>query len=456
MQPKRFTVRLLTLLFSVLFIASFSHSAGQLARAQGTLAATFGAVVGGDQPAPTQMPITATPVAAATDVPNATPTPAPTTAPAAQPAIPPQPSLHSDQMGIQVYANLEVDRWWGIVDRAQFMGFKWIKFQVSWKELEPVTKGEYSPTMTVLRDNMIYAGRRGFKMMLSIVNAPDWARPAEARGQQDGPPANPQDYADFVGAVLDQFGTQYISAVELWNEPNLQREWTGQPISAASYRRYFDVAYNAIRARSGSIVVLTAGLAPTGAGAASVDDRQYLRDLYKTGLPLNDPNFAIGVHPYGWANAPDARCCAEQKQGWDDQPYFFFLDNILTYRQIMVENNHAGGKLWGTEFGWSTFDGLHYKSHIDGPPAVPTGDPWMNRITEQQQAEYVVRAFELAQTGDLAAYMGPMMLWNMNFASLPEFVKADQPSRPESGYSVLDSDWGTRLVYRYLEAAPKN
>jgi hypothetical protein len=416
--------------------------------AQGTLSVTLGPVIGGDLASPTPA-ATATPIT----LPTATAILEPTTPPEA--TMPPLPPLRSDLMGIQVYAAVEVDRWWGLVDRAQFMGFKWIKFQVSWKEIEPETKGQFAPKFNVLKDHLFYAGQRGFKMLLSVVNAPDWARPADARGKLDGPPANPQDYADFIAALLDGWDRSYIHAIELWNEPNLAREWTGAPMTPASYRQYFNVAYNTIRARSTDIVIITAGLAPTGDSAVSVDDRRWLQGLYATGLPLNDPNLVIGIHPYPWANTPDARCCPAQKQGWDDQRYFFFLDTIYDYRQIMVANNHANGKLWATEFGWSTYDGLHVGSHIDGPPAMPAADPWMNRITERQQAEYTIRAFELAQTGDLAAFMGPMVLWNMNFATLADFVRPDQPSRPEAGFSVLDNDWHTRQVYLYLQAAPK-
>jgi len=382
----------------------------------------------------------------------------PTFTPSPPAPTPTLPTLHSAMMGIQIHPILEISAWWAMVDRAQFMGFKWIKVQVNWAEME-TEPGVYSQAFSVVRDNLFYAGQRGFNILISVVNAPDWARPAAARGQQNGAPSDPQTYANFLNAIFNAWGTQYIQAVEVWNEPNLRREWTGHPATAAAYKPYFDAAYNAIRAHSGEIVVITAGLAPAGDTAdGSVDDRRWLRELYAAGLPVNDPNFAIGIHPYGWANAPDARCCANPSQGWDNQRFFFFLDTIADYRQIMVENNHANGKLWATEFGWATFDGLRYKDHLSGPPAIPPSDPalgWMNRLTEIQQATYVIRAFELAQTGDLAGFMGPLFLWNMNFASLTGYINENTPSLPEAGFSVLNSDWGTRPLYDALQFAPK-
>lgn len=447
-------------LMAVIESGGSDHSKWSAQQATSTIiVATYGPVVG-----PTILASPTAPVATVTPQPQITLTPTnsipttPTIPPTAtNTPLPPLPTLHGDMMGVQAYANVEEQRWWYVVDRAQFMGVRWLKFQVSWKEIEP-TKGQFSPQFTALKTNLIYAGRRGFKMAISIANAPDWARPAQARGQADGPPANPQDLADFVGMLLDQFGTQYLNAVEIWNEPNVVNQWTGVPLTAASYKTYFDAAYKAIRARTASITVLTAGPAPAGNTNGSVDDRQWLQALYTAGLPVADPNFAIGIHPYGWANLPDAHCCASPSKGWDNQPAFFFLDTINDYRAIMVKNNHAQGKLWATEFGWATFKGLHFKDHLKGPPAIPQSDPglgWLNILNEDQQAQYTVRAYELAQTGNLAAFMGPMFLWNMNFATLPGYIDDQKPALPEAAWSVLDSDLNPRPIYYLLQAAPK-
>jgi hypothetical protein len=125
----------------------------------------------------------------------------------------------------------------------------------------------------------------------------------------------------------------------------------------------------------------------------------------------------------------------------------------------MTQNNHAQGQIWVTEFGWATFQGLHAGSHVNGPAALPPADPglsWMNVLTQDQQATYTVRAFQIAQNGDLAAYVGPLFLWNLNFATLPGYVDSVKPSLPEAGFSVLDQDWNTRPIYNLIQAAPKS
>ena len=433
---RRVSAIALVLLFSLLGLALLTLITGPanaLEPLQASPTPSFGAVIGGGAPTATAVPTS-----------NATPTPLP--------------KLRRDVMGIQTYANLQENLWFGIVDRADYMGLKWIKIQVSWKELEPTAKGQFSPLMFVLKQNTIYAGRRGFKILLSIAKAPDWARPSNARGQFDGPPANPQDLSDIITVVLDQFGTDYVSAFEIWNEPNTVAEWTGVPLDGATYMKYFNAGLKAVRAKSPTMPVISAGPAPAADTAGSVDDRHWIQQLYAAGLSKSDPTVAVGVHPYGWANAPDARCCASPSKGWDDHPTFFFLDTINDYHAIMVKNGHAQGKLWATEFGWATFRGLHFKDHVNGPAAVPPPQPelgWMNILSEDQQADYVVRAFELAQTGELATFMGPMFLWNLNFGTLPGYINEDKPSLPEAGYSVLDNDWNTRQVYLRIQAAPK-
>jgi hypothetical protein len=203
---------------------------------------------------------------------------------------------------------------------------------------------------------------------------------------------------------------EYIDAIEIWNEPNLIREWQGTlPFSGAGYMRLFTPAYNAIRAYSPTMPIITAGLAPTGNTDGSIDDRTYLRQMYAAGLG-NYSDVAIGIHPYGWGNAPDAACCGTR--GWDNDPHFFFADTVREYREIMTANGHGNTRMWITEIGWATWDGF--------PGEPPVGSEWMRFNDKWAQANYTMRAFEIVQSTDL---MGPMFLWNLNFAILAGMVE---------------------------------
>ncbi len=167
--------------------------------------------------------------------------------------------------------------------------------------------------------------------------------------------------------------------------------------------------------------VVTAGLAPTGTSDTSLDDRTYLQQMYDNGLG-NYPDVVVGVHPFSWGNPPDARCCnAVDGQGWDDDPHFFFSHTLEDYRNIMVANGHANSQLWVTEFGWATWDKL---------PGDPP-QPWMSYNDQWSQANDTLRAFQIGQSTD---YIGPMILWNMNFGWLPTLVE----NRDErAAYSLL-------------------
>ena len=44
------------------------------------------------------------------------------------------------------------------------------------------------------------------------------------------PPDLPDDYVDFVSAVVARYGSAGIPVIEIWNEPNLSREWGGATI----------------------------------------------------------------------------------------------------------------------------------------------------------------------------------------------------------------------------------
>ncbi|MBN1678952.1 MAG: cellulase family glycosylhydrolase, partial [Anaerolineae bacterium] len=338
------------------------------------------------------------------------------------------------------------------LQHAKQLGVQWVKLQFAWNLLEPAP-GEFGDAVYRFRLFVQRADREGFKVMVSLAKAPGWARSSQ---EEDGPSADPQALASLISRLLgeirvDLWGFSYIDAIEVWNEPNLRREWNGNPLTGADYMRYFDAAYNAIRTAEGgaNIVVVTAGLAPTGIndGVNATDDRVYLRQMYQAGL--SNPgyqNIAIGVHPYSAWNPPDARCCTNSGQGYDDHPTFFFMDNLEDYHNIMLEFGDTTRQMWATEFGWATYDGL-YRS--DGQPAVaPDSVPYFNYINQEQQANYIVRAFEIGRD---TPYIGVMVLWNLNFAS--DYYVDNQD--PRAGYSLLGTGPNPlRFAYTVLQHVP--
>ncbi len=308
-------------------------------------------------------------------------------------------AFKSDQMGIQLDWNVEDSGWQNVMAASKSLNVGWIKLQASWKSLEP-SRGTLGGEFIKLQAHINEARKNGYRVMLSIAKAPDWARSSR---QEDGPPDDPNDLAQFITLLLAQIGPN-INAIEIWNEPNLKREWAGSlPFSGEGYMLLFKPAYTAVRSYSPSIIVISAGLAPSSDTAVSLDDREYLRQMYRAGLANFDVR--VGVHPFGWGNPPDVRCCNKvDGQGWDDQPQFFFLDTLLAYRQIMLQFGHRNAKLWSTEFGWGTWDGF-----VGAPP-----EAWMSYNTTTKQADYNLKAFQIGQA---LGFVDNMFLWNLNFAN---------------------------------------
>ncbi|MBK8135672.1 MAG: protein kinase [Chloroflexi bacterium] len=337
-------------------------------------------------------------------------------------------SLRPAMMGIQANWYVSPDQWQQVLDYAGPVGVGWIKLQADWGVLEP-SPGQLGENFGLFASAIRDAKSRGYRVLVSVAKAPTWARTGSTG--LDGPPDDPADLAAFLTAMLDEVGGQ-IDAIEVWNEPNVRREWDTQALefNGAGYMQLFAAAYDAIRAFPRPITVITAGLAPTATGSHSINDRAYLRQMYRAGLE-DFKDISVGVHPYSWSNAPEERCCDPSGAGWDDQRQFFMLDTLASYRAIMREYNHTFRKLWATEFGWATWQDL--------PATAP--ESWMTHLTADQQADYILDAFRIAQGLD---FMGPMFLWNLNFAN----TQTVQANTEYVGYSLLYSVSETTVVER--------
>lgn len=416
--------------------------------------ATFGSVIGPNYtPPPSLTPWPSTELPAGTLPPVVTP----------GPSLTPGPTLRADLMGIQMHGFLTDAEFSAMLDQAELLGVKWIKVQIDWALHEPAP-GQFSQEYEAKVLNVQRASIRGFKTLLSFAKAPDWARPEAVRGQEDGPPANPQDLADFVARFVRDTKPEFVDAIEVWNEPNLISEWRGQPLSGAVYMAYFRAAYDAIQAEQRAqpsalrpghrIVVITGGPAPaiTSSDGSTTDDRVWIGQLYDGGLAGYGPDVAIGAHPYGWANPPGALCCsaASGVTGWFEHPSFYFRETLNAYRQTMLQKGDSARKIWVTEFGWASYDGLMRSDGVPGVPGMGLG--WQALIDQQQQAQYVLEAFRIAQQPPYYEYLGPMILWNLNFAMVPDLI---DNGRSEPGFSLLDGAGNRRPVFNALVQAPK-
>ena len=363
-------------------------------------------------------------IAASTPVP-ARPSPEPS--PSGPTPLPPP--VPKPGYGIQVHLfagdMVETLRW------AQGLGVGWVKQQVTWHTIEHGPDDfEWEPL-----DRAVDAcDGFGFNLLLSVVHAPDWTRVSEL---ETGPPA---DYAEF-GRFMGQLAARYrgrVAAYELWNEPNLAREWRGDTLDPARFVALVAEGAQAVRAADPDALVISGAPAVTGIndGIVAIDDRVFLRGMFEAGVAQWVDG--IGAHPYGFANPPDERWDdpAHVATGHNDHPSFFFRDTLEDYHAIMLAYGDTDHLIWVTEFGWPSTEGM---GSMD-----TAGWEYARQVSQAQQAEYVVRAFRM---GDERPWVGPMFLWNLNLATIWG------PDDPVSAYSLLQPDRSYRPAYIALRLA---
>ncbi len=400
----------------------------------GPTATWIGPVLG----VPTPSPLPTVPVTAAPPT-EVVPTQVPPVESPPGPSPTPLPALRADFMGIQIHPGIEREMLVDLLNMVKFdLRMRWIKYQVDWSQLQE-PDGSYNINFQRLEDYIQAAHNEDFEVFISVVNAPMWARPAGSEGP-NGPPADYSLYANFVAYLAEHFVNR-VDAIEIWNEPNLSIDWTGAPISGAEYMRLLRLSYEAIKAVNPNMIVVSAGLGPTGGSMApdgsivAMDDREFLRQMYDAGLASYSD--AVGVHPYGWGNPPLSRCCDPfPDRGWDEHPSFFFLNTIEDYRAIMEQYGDGAKPIWITEFGWPTYEGF----------GVPAPEPFFDYVSEWDQANYIMEAFAWGQS---QPYIQRMFLWNLNFAIF------QGPNGQQAGYAILRPDGTPRPAYQLLRESPR-
>lgn len=314
---------------------------------------------------------------------------------------------------------------------AQGLGVGWVKQQVQWHTIEHGPDDFDWETLDRVVDG---ADAFGFKVLLSVTHAPDWTRPVE---EESGPPSDYEQFGRFMKRLARRYEGR-VAAYELWNEPNLAREWRGDKLDPARFAALVAEGAAGVRAGDPAAVVISGGPAVTGIddGMTAINDRVFLRGILEAGIALHVD--AIGAHPYGYGNPPEEsyRDDSHEATSHNDHPTFFFRDTLEDYRGIMLKQGAGGHQIWVTEFGWPSPEGM---GGMD-----LSGWEYGREVSEADQAEYIVRAYHM---GDERPWVGPMFLWNLNLAVI---WGSDNSF---SAYSLLRPDGSYRPAYVALRLA---
>lgn len=304
-------------------------------------------------------------------------------------------------------------------------GFNWMTEQIEWDAVE-TSPGEYDFSQL---DNIVAAGNSaGLNIMLSFEHAPVFYR-TDASGLM---PADPSTYGAFLAAVASRYAGQ-VQAYELWNEENLDRETGTGNVDPSTYLPLLESGYTSIKAADPNALVLLGAPSPTtnNVPGSVMDDLSYLQNLYAiNGGEVAGYFDALSAHPSGFSNPPDctpATPFCSLSGAWNTDDSFFALTRVSEYRDIMVQNGDAAKQIWLTEFGYCS------------NPTPPPGYEYCKYVTEDQQAQFLQQAFQMARN---TSYIGAMFQWNLNFQlSVPQddekwgfgIVRADYTGRPAYG-----------------------
>lgn len=361
------------------------------------------------------------------------PTETPISSPAVNQRVPsPAPAIH-----MSLWWNEEIAQ--RDLDLAQGLGFHWIKQAFSWRDIETNQKGQFDwwRTDRIVRN----AQERDLNLIVRLDRQPFWS---QADGGvlplENSPPANYQDFGDFCGALAQRYKGQ-IQAYQVWNEPNLAREWGGRPPDPEQYVQLLATCYQAIKQADPNALVISAGMAPTGTGLPeAIPDDEFIARMYDAGgasyfdlLGLNAPGYKAPPE-----TSPE-EAASNSKYGGHRWNAFRHVEDI---RALMIEHGDGSKQIAILEMGWTT------------DPVNPAYS-WF-RVTEEEQADYLQRAYWWAHDhwqpwiGIMTTIYIADPYWTPDYEqywwaiTLPNWP--DTQVRP--AYNALKQlpDWGAELV----------
>jgi hypothetical protein len=197
---------------------------------------------------------------------------------------------------------------------------------VTWADLEKA-KGQWD--FSRLDRIIAKASEHKINILYTLGVTPEWAasRPDEKSGYysinrgSSSEPKNINDWINYISVVAKRYKGK-IKYYEIWNEPNLEKFYSGSKEGLVELTK-------AARATLKSIDPTIEVLTPACTGD---DGTQYLNDYFKLGGAKYID--VVTYHFYTWG-APESS-----------------IESIREVRKVMMENGLGNKPLWNTETGW--------------------------------------------------------------------------------------------------------
>lgn len=284
---------------------------------------------------------------------------------------------------------------YGFADQMRSARMTWAKQQIRWNRGDPAS----------IAQGAIDAARaNGFKIMLSIVGNKDQFGGNSAQYYQD--------FANFLGGVA-ALGPD---AIEVWNEPNIDREWPNGQVSGANYTSMLSAAYASIKRANANVIVISAAPSPTGffggqCQAGGCDDNIFITQMRNAGAA----NFmdCVGVH-YNEGILPPTATSGDPRG--NSSHYTRYFPAMVS----LYGNTFPTKPLCFTELGYLSSEGY-------GP--LPGGFAWAVDTSVQEQAQWLADAVRLSRQGGRVRML---IVWNVDFRAYGE--------DPQGGYAIVRPD----------------
>jgi hypothetical protein len=295
----------------------------------------------------------------------------------------------------------------GLMRRA---GMTWVKQQVTYNAGDNGSK--VGGIVSVAHSN-------GFKILLSI------------KGDKTALGASFDGYIAGYSGFLGQAAAAGADAIEIWNEPNIDREWPNGQVNGATYTKMLASGFNAIKSSNANTIVVSAAPAPTGffgtAGctAAGCNDDTFMTQMAQAGAASYLD--CVGLH-YNEGIVPPTQNSGDPRDAYPTRYFGSMLARGF---------NPFGGKpVCFTELGYLSPEGY-------GP--LPSGFAWAQNTTAAQAASWLAGA---ATASAQSGHVRLMIVFNVDF---PLYTGDD----PQGGYAMLRPG-GTCLACDALGAVMKH
>ncbi len=280
-------------------------------------------------------------------------------------------------------------------EEMRYAGMTWVKVQARYPE------SEYAETIA-------QAHAQGFKILVSAVGEANMVTEPNFSSR----------FAEWVSAIA----ASGADAVEVWNEPNLPREWAKGYISPGAYTRLLCGVSAAVRRANPGTLVISAAPAPTGffrgCNTEGCDDVPWLQALYDAGAAgcLD----YVGAHHNAGATSPSATTGHPADPGGSHHSWYFLPQTYRYYEAFQRTR-----RIFYTELGYLSSEGFSW---------TPEAFSWATSTRVAQQAAWLAEAARLSRE---IGVVRAMIVWNVDATCYGDCGGGEDP---QAGYAIIRRD----------------